>query len=34
MIRWIIPAIVGLVLVLGLDARFTGGALNAMLGLG
>ncbi|WP_412545654.1 sodium-dependent transporter [Maricaulis sp. MIT060901] len=34
MIRWIIPAIVGLVLVLGLDARFAGGTLNAMLGLG
>ena len=34
MIRWIIPAIVGLVLVLGLDARFNNGVLNGMLGLG
>lgn len=34
MIRWVIPFVVGLVLVLGLDARFNGGTLNGMLGLG
>ena len=34
MIRWVIPVVVGLVLVLGLDARFNGGALNSALGLG
>jgi len=34
MVRWIIPVVVGLVLVLGLDSRFNNGAINAMLGLG
>ncbi|WP_300532224.1 sodium-dependent transporter [Maricaulis sp.] len=34
MMRYVIPFVVGLVLVLGLDARFNGGALNGMLGLG
>jgi NSS family neurotransmitter:Na+ symporter len=34
MMRYIVPFAVGIVLLLGLDARFNNGALNAMLGLG
>lgn len=34
MMRYIVPFAVGIVLLLGLDARFTGGYLNGLLGLG
>lgn len=34
MIRWVIPVVVGVVLVLGLDDLFNNGQLNAALGLG
>jgi len=34
MMRYVVPVAVGLVLILGLDARFFGGTINAMLGFG
>ena len=33
-VKYIVPPAIGVILLLGLDAKFNGGALGALLGLG